>query len=124
VNRNELEVPPPGAGVETEIAKVASARWLSAGTVASSDVVSINAVDTGLPSIRIVLAGVKYVPRTAITVGGSPTAAVSGDIENKFGDRLSTSNVIFAEAPPPGLGLETVIVWVCARARSTADRVI
>src|SRR5947208_896772 len=78
VNVTALDVPPPGAGVNTVIAWVPPSERSAAPSVVTSDVALTNVVARLAPSTRITEFAAKFVP-VAVNVNAlGPTAMLVG----------------------------------------------
>ena len=99
VNVTALEVPPPGAGVNTVIALVPALTRSAAVRAAVSEVDDTNVVVRGEPSTRIADAAVKFVPVAVIENAGPPDPTLAGEMLLSVG----------------AAGFATVIVGLVAR---------
>ena len=79
------DVPPPGAGVETEIASDPALATSLAGIAAVSVVADMNVVERGDPLTRTCDAATKPVPVTVRVNAGEPAGALVGEIDDTAG---------------------------------------
>jgi hypothetical protein len=104
-----FDVPPPGAGLATEIFRIADTAKDSAGTVKTSWVEDTNTVADWRPLTNALELGRKFVPATTTRVAAVPASMTEGLTNVTAGTKLPTTNDADA-APPPGAGLLTIIV--------------
>jgi hypothetical protein len=97
VSGSTAEVPPPGAGVATEIDAQPKLARSAGRTTAVRVVLLLKVVESGEPFRRTVELLLKPVPVTVRLVAVEPEAIACGLIDVRVGD---------AENPPP------VMVWV------------
>jgi hypothetical protein len=117
-----LEVPPPGAGVNTVICAVPATAISEAGIAAVSRVAETNVVVRSDPFHRTTESDTKLVPLT-VNVNAAPLAVrVVGLILVVVGTGGSLIVRVWElEMPPPGAGVNTVICAVPATAISDAS---
>src|SRR2546427_175709 len=122
VNVCGLEVPPPGAGLKT-VTEAVPADAMSVAVICAVSCVPLPNVGVrGLPVHRradelIVVRAVSVSVKAA-----SPAVALGGEIELSVGLGFGAVivNVCAVDAPPPGVGLNTVTGTVPAAATSAA----
>src|SRR5438552_1720837 len=120
VNVCGLDVPPPGAGVNTVTEAVPAVAMSAVVICAVSCVLLPNVVARWLPFHCTMDELMKFVP-VAVRVNPAPPAtALLGEIELSVGTRLLIVNVSALDVPPPGVGLKTVTGAVPADAMSPA----
>jgi hypothetical protein len=115
VNVCAVEVPPPGVGLNTVILNVPAVVKSLSGIVAVSCVLLPTNVVRSEPLNLTFELEIKFVPVTVIVNSASPTILFAGEMLVKVGTGLSTGltvNVCAVEVPPPGTGLNTVILNV------------
>ena len=105
-----LDVPPPGVGLNTVTEAVPGLVMSPAGTVAVSCVALINVVVNATPFHRTIAPLTKLVPVTASVNAGPPRVRNIGDSDPTVGVGFAAVivNVSAFDAPPPGVGLNTV----------------
>src|SRR5262245_54459415 len=118
-----LEVPPPGAGLNTVTLAVPAAVRSPAGIAAVSWVPPMNVVVRFAPFQRTTDPLTKFVPVTARVKAGEPTADEEGLRLVIVGVGLVATIVkeTALEDPPPGAGLNTVTVAVPVVPISSAE---
>src|SRR6267143_2550975 len=115
------DVPPPGAAVVTVTFAMAAASRSVAGIAAVSWVALANVVVRVAPfHCTVVEPFTNPVPLTVSVKAAPPTVALIGVSPVIVGMGLLTGNVSAAEAPPPGVGVNTVTCGVAAVAMSAA----
>src|SRR6267143_5645078 len=115
------EVPPPGAGVRTVTLAVPAAAMSAAVIAAVSWMVLTKVVVRAAPfHCTVVEPFTNPVPLTVSVKAAPPTVALVGTSAVIVGMGLLTGNVSAAEAPPPGVGVNTVTCGVAAVAMSAA----
>jgi hypothetical protein len=123
VNVWALEVPPPGAGLNTVTWAVPAAAMSVAGIDAVNWVEEINVVARSAPFQRTTEFVTKLVPFTVNVNAAPPAVAELGASPLVVGTGLLLAlivNVCALEVPPPGVGLNTVTDAVPAIAMSVA----
>src|SRR6266404_29508 len=121
VNVCAAEVPPPGAGVRTVTLAVPAAAMSAAVIAAVSWMVLTKVVGRAAPfHCTVVEPFTNPVPLTVSVKAAPPTVALVGTSAVIVGMGLLTGNVSAAEAPPPGVGVNTVTCGVAAVAMSAA----
>lgn len=119
-----VDVPPPGVGLVTVTVDVPVVARSAVITVMLSVVEFTNAVVRAPPFQLAVAPETKYCPVTATVVVASPINASFGESDVTTGTRLRTTKLCPLEVPPPGIGLNTVMVEVPAVVRSDGGTVI
>ena len=120
VNARELEIPPPGAGLDT-VTMGAPTTLMSAAVIAACKLVlETNVVVRALPFHCTVEDGTKLVPVTVNVKPAPPVKAELGFKEVIVGAGLLIVKFRALETPPPGAGLETVTIAVPPVAMSAA----
>lgn len=119
-----VDVPPPGVGLVTVTVEVPAVARSVVVTVMSSVVEFTNAVVRALPFQFAVAPETKFSPVTVTVVVASPMNASFGESDVTVGTRLRTTKLCPLDVPPPGVGLNTVIVEVPAVVRSDDGTVI
>src|SRR6266850_1621815 len=115
------DVPPPGAAVVTVTFAMAAASRSVAGIAAVSWVALAKVVVRAAPfHCTVVEPFTNPVPLTVSVKATPPTVALVGTSPVIVGMGLLTGNVSAAEAPPPGVGVNTVTCGVAAVAMSAA----
>src|SRR5258708_7171592 len=115
------EVPPPGAGVRTVTLAVPAAAMSAAVIAAVSWMVLTKVVVRAAPfHCTVVEPFTNPVPLTVSVKAAPPTVALVGTSAVIVGMGVLTGNVSAAEAPPPGVGVNTVTCGVAAVAMSAA----
>src|SRR5207244_2226315 len=115
------DVPPPGPGVVTVTFTMAAASRSVDGIAAVSWVVLTKVVGRAAPfHCTVVEPFTNPVPLTVSVKAAPPTVALVGTSAVIVGMGLLTGNVSAAEAPPPGVGVNTVTCGVAAVAMSAA----
>src|SRR6266850_3991819 len=121
VNVCAAEVPPPGAGVRTVRLAVPAAAMSAAVIAAVSWMVLTKVVVRAAPfHCTVVEPFTNPVPLTVSVKDTPTTVALAGTSAVIVGMGLLTGNVSAAEAPPPGVGVNTVTCGVAAVAMSAA----
>src|SRR5439155_593156 len=122
VNVCGLEVPPPGAGVNTVTEAVPAVAMSAAVICAVSCVLLPNVVVRWPPFHCTMDELMKFVPVTVSVNAAPPATAVLGERELSVGLGFGAVivNVCGLEVPPPGAGLKTVTEAVPAVAMSAA----
>jgi hypothetical protein len=124
VKGKALEVPPPGAGLNTVTWAVPPVAMSLAGMAAVTCVVPTKVVGRFTPFQRTTEEATKLLPLTAGVKAGPPAVALLGESKVRAGTGLSTGllmvNVRALEVPPPGAGLNTVTWAVPSVAMSLA----
>jgi hypothetical protein len=122
VNVWALEVPPPGAGLNTVTDAVPAEAMSAAVICAVSCVLLPNVVARALPFHCTIDELMKFVPVSARVKAAPPAVALGGEIELSVGLGFGALivNVCAVDAPPPGVGLNTVTGTVPAAAMSAA----
>ena len=120
VNVKAAEAPPPGAGFDT-VTMAVPAELISAAVIAACKLLpETKVVARALPFHRTVDDDTKLVP---VTVNVKPAPAAKAEFgfrDTTVGAGLSTVKVNVPEVPPPGVGLETVTMFVPPVAMSAA----
>jgi hypothetical protein len=119
-NVSPLEVPPPGAGVETVTVAVPAGATSAAVTAACKLVLETKVVVRGLPFHWTVEEEMKLLPVTVSVNAAPPAAAELGFSDVATGIGLPTVNVSGLEVPPPGAGVVTVTMALPAVVISAA----
>jgi hypothetical protein len=120
VYANPLDVPPPGAGVETVTIAVPPAAMSAAVIAACKLVPETNVVARALPFHCTVEADTKLVPVT-VNVNAAPPAVAEFVLKDAIvGAALLMLNANPVDVPPPGAGVETVTIPVPPAATSAA----
>jgi hypothetical protein len=116
------DVPPPGVGLLTVTLPVPALAMSDAGTGAVSFVSLTKVVVSAVPFQSTVEEETKLVPLTVSVNAAPPAEALAGAIEETAGTGLELLivNVEVPDAPPPGVGLLTVILAVPALAMSAS----
>src|SRR5882672_8107419 len=117
------DVPPPGAGVNTVMLSVPLCARSLASTVAVSDVALPYVVARAVPLTRTTEVVEKLCPLAVSTTLPLPAATVAGLIPVSTGAGPFTVSVWLPDVPPPGAGVNTVMLSVPACARSLASTV-
>ena len=110
VNAALLEVPPPGAGLNTVTWPV-PAEAISDAVIAACNCVALTNVVVRLAPFQLTTDPLrKPVPFTVSVKAAVPAVALDGDSELTVGIGLAALmvNAAFPEVPPPGAGLNTV----------------
>ena len=123
VNVRALEIPPPGSGLNTVMSNVPVVVKSLAGMVAVSSVLLPNTVVRSEPLNLTFELETKFVPFTVIVNPASPTVLLDGEMLVVVGTGLFTVKVRAFDVPPPGAGLNTVILNVPAVFKSLARMV-
>lgn len=122
VNGNELEVPPPGAGVITVTGAVPAVATRVLLTEAVNCNELMKTVVSGVPFQLIVELPIKFVPFTVNINEAAPAVTLAGESELTAGTGLVAIvpivNIAAFDVPPPGVPLNTVILAVPALAIS------
>ena len=113
-----VEVPPPGAGLVTEISAVPTELTSAAVTVTTRLLLLMNCVVFGVPFHWTTELGKKPVPCTVSGKSAAPTETDVGVVEVIVGTGYTTDNGIVADVPPPGAGFTTDNCSVPTAARS------
>jgi hypothetical protein len=82
------EIPPPGAGLDTEIAAQPRLARSAAGTEAESSIELVKLVGRAAPLSKTVEVLLKPVPLTVMTVSFEPLAITVGEIAETEGATL------------------------------------
>src|SRR5437667_291784 len=128
VNAPEFDVPPPGAGVNTVTDAVPCVAMSEAEIAAWSWVALPNVVVRSAPFQRTTDEPMKLLPVTLSVNAAPPATTVLGDREVSVGLGFGAVivNVCALEAPPPGVGVNTVtdavppaamsavVIWACS----------
>src|SRR5438876_1305741 len=122
VNVCGLDVPPPGAGVNTVTEAVPAVAMSAVVICAVSCVLLPNVVARWLPFHCTMDELMKFVPVSASVKAAPPATTLLGDSELSVGLGFGAVivNVCAPEVPPPGVGLKTVTDAVPAVAMSLA----
>jgi hypothetical protein len=122
VNVCAPEVPPPGAGFDTVTDAVPAEAMSAAVICAVSCVLLPNVVARWLPFHCTTDELMKFVPVSVSVKAAPPAVALDGEIELSVGLGFGAVmvNVLAVDAPPPGVGLNTVTGTVPAAAMSAA----
>lgn len=120
VNVAAVEVPPPGAGVETVTIAVPTVAMSAAVMAACKLALETNVVVRALPFHCTVEEEMKLLPVTVSVNAALPANAEPGIRDVTAGAGLLIVNVSALEVPPPGGGVETVTMAVPALAMSAA----
>ena len=115
-----MDVPPPGAGVNTVTVGVPAAAMSVDGMAAVSWVAETNVVARAAPFHRTTEPATKSVPVTVSVNPASPATAAVGFSPVVVGTGLVMLKVCGFDVPPPGAGLPTVTCAVPAVAMSAA----
>lgn len=117
-----LDVPPPGAGVNTVTLAVPAVAMSEAGIAAVNCVALTNVVVRALPFHCTIEALVKFVPLTVKVNATPPATPELGLIAVVVGAGAAALivKVTALDVPPPGVGLKTVTLAVPAEAMSEA----
>ena len=116
----ELDVPPPGAGLNTVMLRWPMVRMSVSEICAVSCVELTKVVGRGEPSTCTTDPLMNPDPLTVRVKLGPNTTTVDGEMLEIEGTGLLTVNVSGDEAPPPGAGVKTVIDNKAPTARSDA----
>ena len=114
------DVPPPGAGVKTVTWAVPGAAVSAARSVAVNRVALTKVVVRSVPFQRTCEPVIKFEPLTVSAKPAPPAVALAGASKDKAGaglldaGALVTVNVCWADIPPPGVGVSTLICAVPA----------
>lgn len=119
-----VDMPPPGVGFVTVTVEVPAVARSAVATVMLSVVEFTNAVMRAPPFQFAVAPETKYCPVTVTVVVASPINASFGESDVTTGTRLRTTKLCPLDVPPPGVGLNTVIVDVPTVIRSDGGIVI
>src|SRR5207253_156000 len=103
------EVPPPGAGLETVMDRLAPAVKSDAGIDAVNSVALTNVVARPAPLTRTTELETKLLPVRVSVNPGLPAELFECEMLESEGTGLLTVRVTAEEVPPPGAGLETVM---------------
>lgn len=109
-----LEFPPPGAGFVIEIGTEPAIVKSPDGIVATSSVAETYVLATTAEFALTVEPGRKLEPVIWTCVSGDASGTVEGDTETIDGVRFLIESVSEFDVPPPGVGFDTVIVWLPA----------
>ncbi len=121
VKVRELEVPPPGAGLNTVTEAVPATAMSAAVMVAVNRVEETKVVVRFVPFHRTIEPATKLLPLTVRTKS-VPPAVVDVGLKLEFvGTGLFIVRVSALEVPPPGAGVNTVTWTVPAAVMSAAD---
>jgi hypothetical protein len=120
VNVKGAEVPPPGVGLNTVTAAVPTALTSAAVIAARKAVWDTKVVVRAAPFHCTVDADMKFDPVTINVNAGSPANAELGIKDPITGAGLLTVKVNAEVVPPPGVGLNTVTMFVPPVATSAA----
>jgi hypothetical protein len=120
VNVNVPDVPPPGAGFDTETMFVPPVAVSAAMIAACKLVLETNVVVRAPAFHRTVEEGTKFVPVTVIVDAAPPAREEVGLIDAIVGAGLLVVNGTPLEVPPPGTGFRTVTIAVPPAAISAA----
>ena len=123
VSVTPLEVPPPGAGLNTVTVAVPAVATSVAGTDTLNCVLLTNVVDRLAPFHRTVEPDTNPVPVTTRVKSPPPAVAEPGLKLEMTGPGTLIVKVTALEVPPPPPGLNTVTVAVPALAMSLASTV-
>jgi hypothetical protein len=115
-----LEDPPPGAGLKTVMLEVPPVARSLAGIAAESWLLLTKTVALSDPFHRTTDPPTKLAPFTTRVKGEPPVAAELGLMPLILGVGLLIASVAGVETPPPGAGLETVMLAVPAAVMSLA----
>src|SRR5437867_1269824 len=115
----ELDVPPPGGGLNTVTLAVPAVRRSIAGITAVNCVAETYVVARSCPFHRTTELVTKFVPVT-VSVNPGPTTADCGLRLVIVGTGFRIVKVCGLDVPPPGAGAKTVTVGVPAAAMSVA----
>jgi hypothetical protein len=122
VNVCGLDVPPPGEGVNTVTEAVPAVAMSAAPICAVSCVLLPNVVARWLPFHCTMDELMKFVPVSVSVKAAPPASTLLGEIELSVGLGFGALmvNVCALDAPPPGVGLNTVTGTVPAATMSAA----
>ena len=107
INVNAEVVPPPGAGLLTEILREPLWAKSVAGSTALSEVEPTYVVARELPLTRTVELVLKFVPVTLTVTAALPAGSVEGTRLLVPGNGLFTVNVVTSDGLPPGFATVT-----------------
>ena len=122
-NATAVELPPPGAGLCTEIWLAELPVRSAAGTVAFTSVALTKVLASVTPFHAITEVETNPDPVTSTKVSVDPASTLVGSILAIVGTGLFTAKSTAADVPPPGDGLTTVNFAIAAVARLLAGRV-
>ena len=115
-----LELPPPGAALNTVTFAVVALATLAAGMAAVSRVLLTKVVVRVVPFHCTAEPETKFEPSTVRVKPEAPTMALDGPSAETTGTGLLTVKGAEFEVPPPGPGLTTFMLAVLATATSLA----
>jgi hypothetical protein len=118
VTETAFELPPPGVGFTTTTERVPAELKLVAGRVAIICVAETYEELIKLELRFTVEVGRKFEPASSTWVAVDPTPIVAGATDATAGSRLSTTNAIDDDGPPPGVGFVTTTGYEPAKERS------
>src|SRR5258705_402255 len=107
VNVTFPELPPPGAGVNTDTCAVPAVVTSAAGIDACSCVPLTNVVARLPPFQRTTDESTKPLPFTVTVNAEAPAVTLDGDSDSTLGAGFAIVNVRLPEVPPPGAGVNT-----------------
>ena len=119
-----LDVPPPGAGLNTVTGRAPAVARSAVEIAAVSCVADPNVVGRSVPFHRTTEPDTKLVPVTVSVSPEPPTAAVAGLSAVVVGTGLLGALIVKVcgfDVPPPGAGLNAVTCAVPTVARSVAE---
>lgn len=106
----ETEVPPPGEGLKTVMEFCPAVVSSAVGTAADNEVEEAKVVASACPFHRATLWAVKPEPLRLKVNPEAPAFADDGEMDARTGNGCWTSKNLVAEVPPPGAGLNTVML--------------
>ena len=121
VNAKSPEVPPPGAGVDTDTCAGPAAATSDAAIDACNCVALTNVVGRLTPFQRTTDALANPLPVTVTVNAGAPAVTLDGDSDSTLGTGFSIVNARSPDVPPPGAGVTTDTCAVPAAATSDAE---